>query len=133
MIARPWTDDLPKCRNTCVASYFSRLGGSSNSNNDDYLCFYCQTEDNSWVFCLLWNLIDLLCISSTLKYYKSDLNDQNSAHNCCFNSESMICLADVCMVFLSPIMGWKQQGLSCSGWQLRYSFHPPLPIILMKK
>lgn len=48
MIARPWTDDLPKCRNTCVASYFSRLGGSGN-NADDYLCFYCQTEDN---FCL---------------------------------------------------------------------------------
>ncbi|XP_030030637.2 TGF-beta-activated kinase 1 and MAP3K7-binding protein 1 [Manduca sexta] len=48
MIARPWTDDLPKCRNTCVASYFSRLGGSLN-NTDDYLCFYCQTEDN---FCL---------------------------------------------------------------------------------
>ncbi|XP_012551629.2 tak1 isoform X1 [Bombyx mori] len=48
MIARPWTDDLPKCRNTCVASYFSKLGGHSNAN-DDYLCFFCQTEDN---FCL---------------------------------------------------------------------------------
>ncbi|XP_072933635.1 TGF-beta-activated kinase 1 and MAP3K7-binding protein 1-like [Epargyreus clarus] len=46
MIARPWTDDLPKCRNTCVASYFSQHGGNSNST-DDYLCFYCQTEDNN--------------------------------------------------------------------------------------
>lgn len=45
MIARPWTDDLPKCKNTCVASYFSRLGGNTN-NTDDYLCFYCKTEDN---------------------------------------------------------------------------------------
>ncbi|KOB75701.1 putative mitogen-activated protein kinase kinase kinase 7 interacting protein 1 isoform 1 [Operophtera brumata] len=45
MIARPWTDDLPKCRNTVVASYFSRLGGTTNAT-DDYLCFYCQTEDN---------------------------------------------------------------------------------------
>ncbi|XP_028169174.1 TGF-beta-activated kinase 1 and MAP3K7-binding protein 1-like [Ostrinia nubilalis] len=49
MIARPFTDDLPKCRNTCVASYFSRLGGN-NSNNDDYLCFYCKTEDNSCLY-----------------------------------------------------------------------------------
>ncbi|XP_041985448.1 TGF-beta-activated kinase 1 and MAP3K7-binding protein 1-like [Aricia agestis] len=49
MIARPWTDDLPKCKNTCVASYFSQLGGGSSSN-DDYLCFYCQTEDNSCLY-----------------------------------------------------------------------------------
>ncbi|KAL4710044.1 hypothetical protein ACJJTC_011629 [Scirpophaga incertulas] len=49
MIARPWTDDLPKCRNTCVASYFSRLGGNTN-NTDDYLCFHCQTEDNSSLY-----------------------------------------------------------------------------------
>ncbi|XP_022827409.1 TGF-beta-activated kinase 1 and MAP3K7-binding protein 1-like [Spodoptera litura] len=46
MIARPWTDDLPKCKNSCVASYFSRLGGGNTNTNDDYLCFYCQTEDN---------------------------------------------------------------------------------------
>lgn len=46
MIARPWTDDLPKCKNTCVASYFSRLGGGNTNTTDDYLCFYCQTEDN---------------------------------------------------------------------------------------
>ncbi|VVD02262.1 TGF-beta-activated kinase 1 and MAP3K7-binding protein 1-like [Leptidea sinapis] len=49
MIARPWTDDLPKCRNTCVASYFSQVGGSSGSS-EDYLCFYCQTEDNSCLY-----------------------------------------------------------------------------------
>ncbi|CAH2985067.1 unnamed protein product [Chilo suppressalis] len=49
MIARLWTDDLPKCRNTCVASYFSRLGGNTN-NTDDYLCFHCQTEDNSCLY-----------------------------------------------------------------------------------
>ncbi|XP_039760578.1 TGF-beta-activated kinase 1 and MAP3K7-binding protein 1-like [Pararge aegeria] len=49
MIARPWTDDLPKCRNTCVASYFSPLDGT-NSSNDDYLCFYCQTEDNACLY-----------------------------------------------------------------------------------
>lgn len=49
MIARPWTDDLPKCRNTCVASYFSRIRSSNSNSSDDYLCFYCQTEDN---FCL---------------------------------------------------------------------------------
>ncbi|CAB3232504.1 unnamed protein product [Arctia plantaginis] len=46
MTARPWTDDLPKCKNTCVASYFSRLGGGNTNTTDDYLCFYCQTEDN---------------------------------------------------------------------------------------
>ncbi|CAH1641391.1 unnamed protein product [Spodoptera littoralis] len=46
MIARPWTDDLPKCKNSCVASYFSRLGGGNTNTTDDYLCFYCQTEDN---------------------------------------------------------------------------------------
>ncbi|XP_034837281.1 TGF-beta-activated kinase 1 and MAP3K7-binding protein 1-like [Maniola hyperantus] len=49
MIARPWTDDLPKCRNTCVASYFSP-GDGTNSSNDDYLCFYCQTEDNACLY-----------------------------------------------------------------------------------
>ncbi|KAJ0170696.1 hypothetical protein K1T71_013468 [Dendrolimus kikuchii] len=49
MIARPWTDDLPKCRNTCVASYFSRIRSNNSNSSDDYLCFYCQTEDN---FCL---------------------------------------------------------------------------------
>lgn len=46
MIARPWTDDLPKCRNTCVASYFSPVEGNANTN-DEYFCFYCHTEDNS--------------------------------------------------------------------------------------
>ncbi|KAJ8715788.1 hypothetical protein PYW07_010270 [Mythimna separata] len=46
MIARPWTDDLPKCKNSCVASYFSRLGGGNTNTTDDYLCFHCQTEDN---------------------------------------------------------------------------------------
>ncbi|XP_063541770.1 TGF-beta-activated kinase 1 and MAP3K7-binding protein 1-like [Cydia strobilella] len=49
-VARPWTDDLPKCRNTCVASYFSRLGGGNVDSNDDYLCFHCQTEDNSSLY-----------------------------------------------------------------------------------
>ncbi|XP_059045480.1 TGF-beta-activated kinase 1 and MAP3K7-binding protein 1-like [Achroia grisella] len=49
MIARLWTDDLPKCRNTCVASCFSRLGGNVNTT-DDYLCFYCQTEENSCLY-----------------------------------------------------------------------------------
>ncbi|XP_032523505.2 TGF-beta-activated kinase 1 and MAP3K7-binding protein 1-like [Danaus plexippus] len=49
MIARPWTDDLPKCRNTCVASYLSPFDGNASSN-DDYLCFYCQTEDNSCLY-----------------------------------------------------------------------------------
>ncbi|XP_047539723.1 TGF-beta-activated kinase 1 and MAP3K7-binding protein 1-like [Vanessa atalanta] len=49
MIARPWTDDLPKCRNTCVASYFSPLDGNPSSN-DDYFCFYCHTEDNSCLY-----------------------------------------------------------------------------------
>ncbi|CAG5020922.1 unnamed protein product [Parnassius apollo] len=49
MIARPWTDDLPKCRNTCVASYLSQIGGNVNST-DDYLCFYCQTEDGSCLY-----------------------------------------------------------------------------------
>ncbi|XP_013197353.2 TGF-beta-activated kinase 1 and MAP3K7-binding protein 1 [Amyelois transitella] len=49
MIARLWTDDLPKCRNTCVASYFSRLGGNSNTN-DDYLVFYCQMDENSCLY-----------------------------------------------------------------------------------
>ncbi|CAF4838940.1 TGF-beta-activated kinase 1 and MAP3K7-binding protein 1-like [Pieris napi] len=48
MIARPWTEDLPKCRNTCVASYFSHLGDSNST--DDCLCFYCQTEDNSCLY-----------------------------------------------------------------------------------
>ncbi|XP_045506686.1 TGF-beta-activated kinase 1 and MAP3K7-binding protein 1-like [Colias croceus] len=48
MIARPWTDDLPKCRNACVASYFSQL--SNASSTDDCLCFYCQTEDNSCLY-----------------------------------------------------------------------------------
>lgn len=49
MIARPWTDDLPKCRNTCVASYFSPAEGNANTN-DDYFCFYCHTEDNSCLY-----------------------------------------------------------------------------------
>ncbi|XP_053619433.1 TGF-beta-activated kinase 1 and MAP3K7-binding protein 1-like [Plodia interpunctella] len=49
MIARLLTDDLPKCRNTCVASYFSRLGGNANTN-DDYLCFYCQMDENSCLY-----------------------------------------------------------------------------------
>ncbi|XP_075986771.1 TGF-beta-activated kinase 1 and MAP3K7-binding protein 1-like [Anticarsia gemmatalis] len=42
----PWIDDLPKCKNTCVASYFSRIGAGNTNPTDDYLCFYCQTEDN---------------------------------------------------------------------------------------
>ncbi|XP_049880725.1 TGF-beta-activated kinase 1 and MAP3K7-binding protein 1-like [Pectinophora gossypiella] len=50
MIARPWTDDLPKCKNTSVASYFSRVGSGNPNSNDDYLCFYCETEDNSCLY-----------------------------------------------------------------------------------
>ncbi|KAI5631011.1 protein phosphatase 2C domain-containing protein [Phthorimaea operculella] len=50
MIARPWTDDLPKCKSTSVASFFSRVGSGHSSTNDDYLCFYCQTEDNSCLY-----------------------------------------------------------------------------------
>ncbi|KAJ2941603.1 hypothetical protein O0L34_g14659 [Tuta absoluta] len=50
MIARPWTDDLPKCKSTSVASFFSRVGSGHSNSNDDYLCFYCQTEDNSCLY-----------------------------------------------------------------------------------
>ncbi|XP_026322982.1 TGF-beta-activated kinase 1 and MAP3K7-binding protein 1-like [Hyposmocoma kahamanoa] len=48
MIARPWTDDLPKCKSASVASGFNRVG--SGTNNEESLCFYCQAEDNSSLY-----------------------------------------------------------------------------------